>query len=128
MNLENIAEGAGLKRTGSQYTGACPCCGGNDRFHIKLGRNGHMMVYCRYLCSYASIMRELENRGLIEKDDFKREGPTASQKALIAQDRLVMALYEADRKVKPDPSLADFRRYRLAQERYNAMAPLNNQQ
>tara|TARA_R110000765_G_scaffold94387_1_gene177998 strand:- start:249 stop:470 length:222 start_codon:yes stop_codon:yes gene_type:complete len=73
-------------------------------------------------------MKELEDRGLVEKDEFKREGPTASQKALIAQDKLVMALYEADRKVQPDPSVGDFRRYRLAQERYNAMAPLNNHQ
>ena len=69
-------------------------------------------------------MRNLEDRGLIEKEEFERKGPTASQRALIAQDRLVMALYEADRKVKPDPSLADFRRYRLAQERYNAMSPV----
>ena len=126
MNIEHIAEGIGLKKAGGEYKGPCPCCGGNDRFHIKTGRSGNMMVYCRYLCSYSSIMRELEDRGLVEKDEFERKGPTASQKAVIAQDRLVMALYEADRKVMPDPSLADFRRYRLAKERYNAMAPMSN--
>ena len=128
MNIESVAEGAGLKKVGGEYKGPCPVCGGRDRFIVKSGRNGNMMVYCRYLCSYASIMKELEDRGLVEKDEFKREGPTASQKALIAQDKLVMALYEADRKVIPDPSVGDFRRYRLAQERYNAMAPLNNHQ
>jgi len=126
MSIEYVSEGLGLKKMAGEYKGPCPCCGGRDRFHVKLGKSGNMMVYCRYLCSYSSIMRNLEDRGLIEKKDFKREGPTASQKALIAQDKLVMALYEADRKVQPDPSVGDFRRYRLAQERYNAMAPLNN--
>ncbi len=126
MNIESVAEGAGLKKVGGEYKGPCPVCGGRDRFIVKSGRNGNMMVYCRYLCSYASIMKELEDRGLVEKDEFERKGPTASQKALIAQDRLVMALYEADRKVMPDPSLADFRRYRLAKERHGAMTSQSN--
>ena len=121
MNISHIAEGLGLKKMGGEYKGPCPCCGGNDRFHIKEGRNGTMMVHCRYLCSYASIMRDLEDRGLVEKDDFVPTGPTMDQKATMQGDKMVMAIYEADKRGGREQTLADYRRYRLATERHTAM-------
>ena len=30
-----IAKALGLKRSGSEYKGPCPLCGGNDRFHVR---------------------------------------------------------------------------------------------
>ena len=41
------ADALGLKRSGSEYVGACPACGGNDRFHVRPGRDGGTAVGCR---------------------------------------------------------------------------------
>jgi hypothetical protein len=121
MNIAYIAEGIGLKKMGGEYKGPCPCCGGDDRFHIKEGRNGVMMVHCRYLCSYASIMRNLEDRGLVEKEPFERVGLTSSQRATIETDKVIMLIYEADKRGGREQTLADYRRYKLATERHGAM-------
>lgn len=121
MNIAYIAEGIGLKKMGGEYKGPCPCCGGDDRFHIKEGRNGVMMVHCRYLCSYASIMRNLEDRGLVEKEPFERVGLTSSQRATIETDKVIMLIYEADKHGGREQTLADYRRYKLATERHGAM-------
>ena len=38
----------GLKRRGVEHCGPCPLCGGNDRFHIRPGRNGgDPLIGCR---------------------------------------------------------------------------------
>ena len=123
MNIPHIAEGLGLKKMGGEYKGPCPCCGGNDRFHIKEGRGGVMMVHCRYSCFYPDIMRELEDRGLVSKEPYERTGPTMDQKATMQGDKMVMAIYEADKKSERNQTLADYRRYKLATERHKAMAP-----
>lgn len=68
--VPEIAEALGLRRAGSEYKGACPICGGDDRFHIKESRDANMLVYCRRGCEYSQIMWELENRGLVEKDPY----------------------------------------------------------
>lgn len=36
-----------LKRRGAEYVGPCPLCGGDDRFHVRKGRNGAAAVGCR---------------------------------------------------------------------------------
>ena len=121
MNIPYIAEAIGLKKMGGSYAGPCPCCGGDDRFSIKEGRGGVMLLHCRYLCSYASMMSNLEDRGLIEKEPFKRVGPTSSQRATIETDKVVMMIYEADKRGGRQQSLADYKRYKLARERHAAM-------
>ena len=121
MNIPYIAEGLGLKKMGGEYKGPCPCCGGDDRFHIKEGNGGVMLLHCRYLCSYASIMQDLRNRGLVENEPFERVGPTSSQRATIETDKVVMMIYEADKRGGKEQSLADYRRYKLAKERHTAM-------
>jgi hypothetical protein len=68
--VPGIAEALGLRRSGGEYKGACPICGGDDRFHIKESRDSNMLVYCRRGCEYSQIMRELENRGLVEKSEY----------------------------------------------------------
>ena len=123
MSIAHIAQGLGLKKMGGEYKGPCPCCGGNDRFHIKEGRNATMMVHCRYLCSYASIMRQLEDLGLVDKEPYEHIGPTADQVATMQGDKMVMAIYNADKQAGNKQSLADYRRHKLAVERHKAMAP-----
>ena len=77
-DLERVADSLGLRRVGSEYKGPCPCCGGDDRFHVKTGRSADLLVYCRHGCRYADIARELERRGIIESDEYQ---PQAYRKA-----------------------------------------------
>ena len=44
---EEWADALGLKRRGSEYVGPCPSCGGNDRFHLRPGRDGGTAIGCR---------------------------------------------------------------------------------
>ena len=69
-SVQELAERLGLKKAGGEYKGACPICGGDDRFHIKESRDANLLVYCRRGCEYSQIMRELENRGLVEKSSY----------------------------------------------------------
>lgn len=69
-SVQELAERLGLRRAGGEYKGACPICGGDDRFHIKESKAGGLLVYCRQGCEYSAIMRELENRGLVEKGNY----------------------------------------------------------
>lgn len=64
---ESLAEALGLRRSGSEFKGPCPVCGGDDRFHVKTGRERDVLFYCRHGCKYAVILAELERRGLIER-------------------------------------------------------------
>jgi hypothetical protein len=49
LNIENVFSShmANMKRFGSEYKGACPLCGGKDRFVIKPGANGGVFM-CRH--------------------------------------------------------------------------------
>jgi hypothetical protein len=88
MDIQAIADALGLKRAGSEYKGPCPLCGGHDRFHIKAGSQHDLILLCRHGCRYGDIMRELENRQLVPKGDFK---PTLyRQKDLSYCDALIM--------------------------------------
>lgn len=70
-SVQELAKSLGLKKAGGEYKGACPICGGDDRFHIKESRDANLLVYCRRGCDYSQIMRELENRCLVEKTAYK---------------------------------------------------------
>ena len=54
-----------LKRVGSQHEGPCPCCGGENRFHVnvEVGTNGDPQAYCRQGCSYPDILGKLGLKG-----------------------------------------------------------------
>lgn len=71
MNIEAIADALGLKKAGAEYKGPCPLCGGHDRFHIKEGQQTDLILLCRHGCQYTAIMRELEERDLVPKGDYK---------------------------------------------------------
>lgn len=45
--LEDWVQALGLTRRGSDYVGACPVCGGDDRFHCTESRSGRVLVGCR---------------------------------------------------------------------------------
>ena len=37
----------GLNKSGAEFVGPCPRCGGADRFHVREGQNGKALVGCR---------------------------------------------------------------------------------
>jgi hypothetical protein len=92
MNIEHIAQHLGLKKYGVEQKGPCPVCGGKDRFWMKPGRSQPVIFGCRQGCGFSDIMRELESRGLVErerlsKDEIKKrriESPVAAESYIYA--------------------------------------------
>lgn len=67
---QGVADALSLRRSGSEYKGPCPLCGGVDRFHVRAGRSADLLVHCRHGCKYSDLARELERRGIIDSDDY----------------------------------------------------------
>lgn len=89
-DLTGVAEQLGLKRAGAEYKGACPVCGGDDRFHIKRGTSANMLLYCRHGCRYSEIMREFEKRGIVDSEPYQR--PKYKKDTLALADYYIAAL------------------------------------
>lgn len=70
LSIQQVAESLGLQKSGGEYKGACPICGGDDRFHIRQGKNHELLVYCRHGCTYSQIMATLEKAGLVPKTNY----------------------------------------------------------
>ena len=47
------------RRSGSEWKGPCPKCGGTDRFHVAPGRKQPVLAYCRHGCPYSELKREV---------------------------------------------------------------------
>ena len=45
--VERAAQSAGWKRSGSEWSGPCPSCGGHDRAHVKPGAVAAVIGGCR---------------------------------------------------------------------------------
>ena len=59
-----IISGLGLKQLAKgEWHGACPNCGGTDRFWIK-DHNGEVKVHCRQCDDFAAITKDLDGRGM----------------------------------------------------------------
>ena len=50
------AAALGLKRSGRELVGACPACGGNDRFAVKPVEGGTAVVHCRQCQGFIDIV------------------------------------------------------------------------
>lgn len=70
LSIQQVAESLGLKKSGGEFKGACPICGGDDRFHIRQGKNHELLVYCRHGCTYSQLMAALEKAGLVPKTSY----------------------------------------------------------
>ena len=79
QDIAGVAQALGLKKQGHEYHGPCPCCGGTDRFWIKQGKTKDIVISCRQGCDFADLAKEMYDRGLAERDDFK---PTAKPQYL----------------------------------------------
>ena len=51
------AAALGLKRSGRELVGACPACGGNDRFAVKPTEGGASLIHCRGCKGFIDIVK-----------------------------------------------------------------------
>ena len=49
------ASGRGGRKSGGEWVGPCPRCGGQDRFAVKRGRDVEVVVHCRKGCSFHEL-------------------------------------------------------------------------
>jgi hypothetical protein len=85
-----IAERLGLKRSGSEYKGPCPVCGGVDRFHVRAGRSADLLIHCRHGCKYSEIAAELERTGIVEREEYTK--PTHRRDDLELCDHMIAVM------------------------------------
>ena len=88
-----VADALGLRRVGSEYKGPCPICGGKDRFHVRAGRSAEFLVHCRHGCSYSDLARELESRGIVDRDDYV--APAHRRADLELADHMILVMQGA---------------------------------
>jgi hypothetical protein len=117
--IERIAEQLGLKRQGRTFAGPCPICGGTDRFTLSKGKKYDVLYHCRHGCQFSHIIKELEDRGIVEKDEYNKPSTYISRhdKEQLVKDRFYTAMYEQEAKQNKDMSLSDWRKYKQASER-----------
>lgn len=83
-----IAEALNLKGGTQEKKGPCPICGGTDRFWIRRGRDLPIIFGCRQGCGFSDLMREFENRGLVQAD--KWIPPKYKKDDLVMADNIIM--------------------------------------
>ena len=109
----------GVKSTGrDKWVALCPVHGDRSAsMGVKECSDGTVLVNC-FSCGASGMDVVLElglhPSELFPPDSSKPRGPSRQQQALAEQDKLVQLLYKADRKAGKEPSLADYRRYKLA--------------
>lgn len=57
------ARGWDGRRTGQEYAGPCPVCGGEDRFHVGPGRKREVVAGCRKDCKFEELVKEVFGKG-----------------------------------------------------------------
>jgi hypothetical protein len=81
----NIIFDLGLKKTAkAEWHGACPHCGGKDRFWIS-PNNGNVAVHCRQCGDFAAIKDALRSRGLMPSQVERLPSPV-ERKIDLAND------------------------------------------
>ena len=81
---DQIVQVLNLKRSGSEWKGPCPCCGGTDRFFIKSGFGDDLIAHCRQ-CGQKGANHHLYKR-LADLDLLpKREWIQPNQRVEIDQ-------------------------------------------
>lgn len=81
---ETVAAVIGLKKSGGEWKGPCPLCGGRDRFHVKRGHQHDLIFLCRAGCRFQDIAQFLGALGLI-KNDFSPDFEAGEQERLQAE-------------------------------------------
>lgn len=121
----------GVKSSGKgKWVALCPVHGDRTAsMGVKECGDGTVLINC-FACG-ANGMEVAEALGvsfseLFPPDSGRPSGPSREQMATVEQDKVVMMIYEADKRGGRDQTLADYKRYKLAQERHTAMTANNN--
>tara|TARA_R110000803_G_scaffold30935_3_gene69406 strand:+ start:722 stop:1114 length:393 start_codon:yes stop_codon:yes gene_type:complete len=116
----------GVKANGkSKWVALCPVHSEkNPSMGIKECSDGTVLINC-FACG-ATGVEVVESIGvgvseLFPPDSIRPAGPTRDQRATIETDKVIMIIYEADKRGGREQSLSDYRRYKLARERHGAM-------
>jgi len=116
----------GVKSSGAnRWMALCPVHGDRSpSMGIKECSDGTVLMNC-FACG-ANGMEIAEAAGvsvseLFPPDSSRPSGPTREQRATIETDKVIMLIYEADKRGGREQTLADYRRYKLATERHGAM-------
>ena len=120
----------GVKPSGKgRWMALCPVHGDRSpSMGIKECDDGTVLMNC-FACG-ANGMEIAEAAGvssseLFPPDSSRPVGPSREQRATIETDKVIMLIYEADKRGGREQTLADYRRYRLATERHSAMTSSN---
>jgi len=89
-DLSSTAQALGLKKSGSEYKGPCPLCGGHDRCWVRAGKTQRIIISCRQGCSAAELLKECGARGLIDKDTAFQYASHNQQDCMNAQLMVMM--------------------------------------
>ena len=116
----------GVKTNGAnKWVALCPVHGDKSAsMGIKECSDGKVLINC-FACG-ANAMDVCEAAGvsvseLFPADSSRPSGPSREQRATIETDKVIMMIYEADKRGGREQTLADYRRYKLATEPHAAM-------
>ena len=116
----------GVKANGNnKWVALCPVHGDKTAsMGIKECSDGTVLMNC-FACG-ANGMEIAEAAGvssseLFPPDSGRPTGPSREQRATIETDKVIMMIYEADKRGGREQTLADYKRYKLARERHGAM-------
>ena len=116
----------GVKSSGAnRWMALCPVHGDKSpSMGIKECSDGTVLMNC-FACG-ANGMEIAEAAGvsiseLFPPDSSRPTGPTREQRSTIETDKVIMLIYDADKRGGREQTLADYKRYTLAKERHAAM-------
>ena len=116
----------GVKPSGKgRWMALCPVHGDKSpSMGIKECDDGTVLMNC-FACG-ANGIEIAEAAGvsvseLFPPDSGRPTGPSREQRATIETDKVIILIYEADKRGGREQTLADYRRYKLATERHAAM-------
>jgi len=65
------------KRSGVEWAGPCPKCGGDDRFHLRAGDKAEVVAGCRHGCRFEDLHAALFPHDLLPESPRKRRSPAS---------------------------------------------------
>jgi hypothetical protein len=83
MTAEAVARGLGLKRSGSEYVGACPSCGYRSGSSLT-EKDGRLLCYCAAGgCPQPALWAALAKLGLVRDDREERRPPKLRRRRAV---------------------------------------------
>ena len=119
VDIAQAAGSLGLKKSGGEYKGPCPNCGGNDRFWLAKGRVHPILASCRGCNDFAGIANAIKNAGLaVDDDQYNPELGMAKKREEQAQkDAMLIHIYERAKRDGQHIHYRDHLEYRNAKFR-----------